>query len=257
MACWCFPAYAVGHLIAGTWIAIKASVVGCVMCTTGLSNCCKSHSSESESKALNEVLLSSGMPPQIPAAADPAIERPLAQSISEIAQEDIYRHFMGGKLVYRPDPKSDAGKIEFLFAKLSNLLEGEFDLSSCGDTGQYLSINTGYKKGKIAKNANKVEIWIAPRFLIEKQLGTSASHFKDIISDWNGSKAPVGIFWTWGGWDNSDWFDYLTANSMDEIGSENLFEKFKGRRWSQRGVTCVIPRGWRAESSMSCFVCEL
>lgn len=150
-------------------------------------------------------------------ATAPVIEHLMSYSIPEIAKgyEDIYRRFIGGKLIYRPHPKSDIGKIELPFAALGDqLLEGEFDLSECGNTSQHISINTGYRKGKIAKNTNKVEIWICPRFLIERNLGKSASHFKDIMSDWSATKSPVGIFWTWGGWDDLKYYNYLITNSM-------------------------------------------
>jgi hypothetical protein len=163
--------------------------------------------------------------------AEIAVPRPVVRDIviPDIARgyEDIYRRFINGKLIYKPDPKSDAGKIELPIAALKNPLEGEFDLSQCGDTGKYLSINTGYRKGKRAENANKLEIWFAPRFLIEKQLTSSAKHFREIMDKWDGARAPVGIFWTWGGCDGLDRYDYLTSTSMDEIGSAEL--KLLGR----------------------------
>jgi hypothetical protein len=136
-----------------------------------------------------------------------AVERPLRSSpeIPAIARgyEDIYLRFLNGKLIYRPTEGSDVGKIELPIAALSNPLEGEFDLSRCGDTGQYLSINTGYRKGKKTANASKVEIWFVPRFVVEKELRATATHFQKIMTaeKWPES-APIGIFWTWGGWDN-------------------------------------------------------
>ena len=54
--------------------------------------------------------------------------------------EGIYRRFISGKLIYVPDPNSDTGKIEMPIAALFNPLEGIFDLSKCGNAGQYSSI---------------------------------------------------------------------------------------------------------------------
>jgi hypothetical protein len=98
--------------------------------------------------------------------------------------------------------------------------EGTFDLRSCGDSGQYLSISCGYRKLKIAENANKVEIWFVPRFMVfnqnQGQYPTPA-YFNGIMSNWPANE-PIGIFWTWGGWDNMSYFDYLTnAAAMDPM----------------------------------------
>ena len=133
--------------------------------------------------------------------------------------ERVYQRFLKGALVYRPTPGSDAGKIELPIGALANPLKGTFDLSRCGDTGNYLSIATGYRKGKNPQNKDKVEIWIAPRFMIEKELATTAGHFKEIMGKWNKERAPVGLFWTWGNWESGEAsMDYLTDNSFARVG---------------------------------------
>jgi serine/threonine protein kinase len=148
-----------------------------------------------------------------------AEEEQRRRAIPQIAwgHEDVYERFLKGKLIYKPDEKSDVGKIELRIADLPNPLEGEFDLSPCGDAGKYLSINTGYSKGKRPGNKDKVEIWFAPHFLIEKNLQGSASHFKGIMGTWDARNAPVGIFWTWGNSDTLGEYDYLTTQSMDQL----------------------------------------
>src|SRR3546814_332503 len=113
--------------------------------------------------------------------------------------KDIYQRFIKGVLVYRPTEGSDVGKIELPIADLGNPLEGTFDLSKCGDAGQYLSIATGYHKEKISTNADKVEVWLAPRFLIKRNLDPyTSSGFKYIINSWNKTASPLGVFFTWG-----------------------------------------------------------
>lgn len=132
--------------------------------------------------------------------------------------------FLNGKLIYKPDPNSDNGKIELLIIDLQNPLEGTFDLSQCGDAGQYLSISTGYRKVKKLENKDKTEIWFTPRFLVENK-GTVG--FNRIFpNNWQ-NNASVGIIWTNGNWNISDNCDHLTNQSMDELSNNNLYEKWR------------------------------
>ena len=105
--------------------------------------------------------------------------RPLPPAIPDIARgyEEIYLRFVRGSLIYKPNKDNDVGRIDLPFAAvLPNPLEGSFDLRGCGDTGKYLSINSGYRKGKRAENANKVEVWITPKFMVEQGLTSTARH---------------------------------------------------------------------------------
>ncbi len=140
--------------------------------------------------------------------------------------EAVYRRFVNGVLIYRPNPESDDGKIVLPIADLPNPLEGTFDLSQCGEAGKDLSISTGYRKGKKAENANKQEIWFTPRFLVEKELHGTASHFKGIFPARWTNNAPVGIIWTWGDWEGMDSYDYLTGQSMEVLSNNNLYKKW-------------------------------
>ena len=122
--------------------------------------------------------------------------------------------------------------IKLLVRDLNNPLEGTFDLSCCGDTGKYLSISTGYRKERKPENASKVEIWICPRFLIEKEFNTTASYFKQIMANWTQEKAPVGLFWTNGWWGSLSNYDYLTSQSLDKLSNDNLYVKWKKSVWA-------------------------
>ena len=180
----------------------------------------------------------------IPARPAPSI------AIPEIARghEDIYERFLKGVLVYRPNEGSDVGKIELPIAALANPLESTFDLSKCGDTGQYLSISTGYRKVQTPANANKVEIWFTPRFLVDKEMPHLAPnhHMRQVIRSWDSARAPIGIFWTWGGWNATDhmmYCDYLTTESIEEVGSENLFKKYQKATDGPVGVVWLGGRG--------------
>ena len=164
-------------------------------------------------------------------------------------------------LIYRPNEGSDVGMVKLPIRELINPLEETFDLSRCGDTGKYLSIATGYRKGKRPENINKMEIWFAPRFLIEKELHTTAAHFKPIMANWKQEQAPVGMFWTWGKWDDM-WYDYLTTESMDNLSKIDLcknWEKGCGHvpSLARRFVGDHVVPWIRAHSLISRFVCEL
>lgn len=138
--------------------------------------------------------------------------------------EAIHERFLKGALIYRPTLERDNGKIELPIASLVDPLKSTFDLSQCGDAGQYLTISTGYRKEKIAANANKYEVWIIPKFVVENELSGTASHYRDIMDKWT---APYGIFYTWGGWEDLTWYDYLIELSPEEISSRDLFENWR------------------------------
>jgi hypothetical protein len=163
-----------------------------------------------------------------PAQMRQAEEKKLSLAIPPVAKghEAIYQRFLKGVLVYRPEPGSDVGKVEMPIAALANPLEGTFDLSRCGDTENYLSIATGYRKGMTAANAEKVEIWITPRFLIEENLEDNASHFNKIMSNWDATKAPLGAFFNYGGWDNLELYDYATTQDFETFSKENFYGKW-------------------------------
>eukprot|EP01099_Mayorella_cantabrigiensis_P008686 TRINITY_DN820_c0_g2_i1.p1 TRINITY_DN820_c0_g2~~TRINITY_DN820_c0_g2_i1.p1 ORF type:complete len:272 (+),score=4.22 TRINITY_DN820_c0_g2_i1:221-1036(+) len=113
-----------------------------------------------------------------------------------LGNEEIYRKFLKGTLIYKPEKESEVGRIDLAISALRNPLDGTFDLSQCGDAGKYLSISTGYRKKKKSENSGKIEIWITPRFLIKKELVTTAKKYEDIMEKWK-FNAHVGPFWTW------------------------------------------------------------
>jgi hypothetical protein len=145
------------------------------------------------------------------------------------AGHEALQRFMDGRLEYRPTPGSDVGMITLLFRDLlaplvgaANPLSATFDLSRCGDAGNYLSINIGYKKRKIPANAGKTEIWICPKFLVEEELATTASYLAPIMGQW---EFPVGYFWTWGNYDvATDNYQYLLNGIIDQDNS--LYGKY-------------------------------
>ena len=157
--------------------------------------------------------------------------------------EGIYETFLNGVLIYRShgllhygsDINEKMSKIYISELKdnspegtsyklLKNKpLEGTFDLSICGDARKYFAISTGYRKWINPDNEGKAEIWIAPRFLIEKKIETSASHFSGIMKSWKENVAPIGVFVTLSG-EAIEHFDYCTSKDLGYISKMNLHE---------------------------------
>jgi V8-like Glu-specific endopeptidase len=153
-------------------------------------------------------------------SASAAVARPMRSAIPDIARghEELYRKFLNGKLVYKPNDDG-TGMVEVPISSLANPLEGTFDLSAFGDTGRYISIHTGYKKGKIAANSSKLEIWACPKFL-----GATAPQFAGIMSQW---ESPIAYFWTRGRHDMAaENFDYLLKTEFCMNNELNCYEKW-------------------------------
>ena len=137
----------------------------------------------------------------------PAAAAKLVLPVAAKRHEQAYQNFLNLILVYKPYDNSDKGKVILPVKDLENPLDGVFDLSNCGDAAQRLSISTGYRKGKNPANANKLEIWLTPRFVAEQNLNGTAAHLKTIWDEWHAAR-ELGVFFTWGNWDNEEWYDY-------------------------------------------------
>lgn len=112
--------------------------------------------------------------------------------------------------------------------KIKELLkEGTLDLSNkeiFGDIGNTLIITTDPEKFFHKYDYGKFVILIAPRFLIEEKLDSTAKQFKPIMAKWNEDKVPIGIFWRFGGWETSDMYDYLINFNIDIISQYSLYD---------------------------------
>ncbi len=186
--------------------------------------------------------------------------RSLERSSNDISveHEEIYRQFLCGKLVYRPNPDSDDGKVEMLIADLVNPLEGDFNLAKCEkypDMDRILMISTGYRKAKEFSDANRTHVRIVPKFVIERDLrdprtAATAFPYKDIMKNWS-EECPFGIFVTWGNWDEMSWYDYLITSTSEELSNnESLYDNWKDSRYHgfMERAYSVLSRGRTRES---------
>ncbi len=122
---------------------------------------------------------SSSMPPAIDMQASAGAPTPwnayAAQDAHEAdrkaAYEAFHQKFRGSKLVYRPNRENpDEGKVELPIADLASPFMGTFNLSGCGDAGQYVRIGTGYR---IHKAGDKIfEMWIGIQHTLKKEIDT-------------------------------------------------------------------------------------
>ena len=138
--------------------------------------------------------------------------------------------FLNGVLQYRhnpenrPTPESDEGMVTLKISDLTNMFDSGFGLSGCGDTASYLVITTSLAEF-LAEHQGKFVIGIFPHFWVKKKIATTASPFSAIMEEWDGVNAPVGIFWRWGTWRDTE-FDYLTRSTLVDISSRNLYKNW-------------------------------
>lgn len=143
--------------------------------------------------------------------------------------------FYNGVLRYTPTDGS-AG-VTLKFADLNE--EGTFDLSACGNTGQYLVITTSMDRffQIQGENIHKTVILVTPRSFVEQGINTSPSHpFAAHMAGWDVDKAPVGMFWRWANFTNLTWVDYLTNADMFKISSVNLYGNWEASRCIALGL---------------------
>jgi hypothetical protein len=156
----------------------------------------------------------------------------LLQGVADDKDEATYQTFLNGKLVYRPIPGSDAGTIEFKISDFLHPFKGTFNISLCGDTAKYLTITTDPAVFfQINQKNPTCHILIAPHFLIKKYITSSTKSFMPIMNGWDATKAPVGIFWRWCGYDDLSWYDHGSSSSSAVISSKDLFENWKESTW--------------------------
>lgn len=161
--------------------------------------------------------------------------------------EAIYHRFVNGKLVF---DNGQGQRREFPFMQFKDTLEGEFDLTGLKaegyDVSQYLSINLGYRRGKNPAHKDKVEVWILPQFLMDRDKDGPAHHYQSTLrGKW---ESDVGILWTWGNWQKDDGdCDYVINKKFDEINNNNLLKLWHTFAYRIMRVEPVGPmhRAWR------------
>ena len=166
----------------------------------------------------------------LPVISMVAVEQPITGGlvIPEIARgyEELYARFLRGVLIYKPNKENDVDRVDLPIASLLNPLESTFDLSRCGDASQYLSISTGYRRAVNAENAEayKWGVFITPKFFVERNVGTTAPHYRDILGRWTSSIAVIqnGCYN-----DLGDFCWYHATLSDGDLNTKNLYEIYE------------------------------
>jgi hypothetical protein len=196
-------------------------------------------------------------------------EQPLPQTIGgtlipRIAEgyEDVYLRFLRGKLIYKPNKDNDEGRKEFRIAALANPLEGTFDISGCGGAAKELQISTGFRTRVDPANANKVEVWIVPQFVLQKD--SRAEPFKDYLQACEKHRGkPFAILFTWGGWTKISWHEVTGITGEEDTSLFHVWRNAptsseghmpKGDGWSvPRTLTPTVPTRQSLENFMVLF----
>lgn len=114
--------------------------------------------------------------------------------------------------------------------KIRDLLkeDGGIDLSNpvFGDSSKNLLITIDPEQFfKIVENSKRLVILIAPKFLIEEKIQTSAKPFESIMTHWLGESATIAIFYRTEGW-SSFLYDYLITVNIFTISKNSLYKNW-------------------------------
>lgn len=83
--------------------------------------------------------------------------------------KDVFWQLFKGKLIYKPDPNSDKGRVNLFIASLQNPLKGTFDLRNCGAAGQYDRKALMELMKDLGRTICYAAIWI-PYFMVSRRV---------------------------------------------------------------------------------------
>lgn len=144
-------------------------------------------------------------------------------------RETAYRRYIRGVLIYKPDPHSNTGRVEFPFADVvrrEHNMCRQIVLTGCGNANEYFIMHLGRRPGRWHLHQNRIEIWIAPKFSTE-----GIGYYNHIQSMF---ASELAIFRTWGNWDTNEWFDYCVTEDFSSIQRKNFWEMFPGTQHHPR-----------------------
>lgn len=126
-----------------------------------------------------------------------------------VGHEDIYERFSKGESLYLAE-SGDNKKIIRL--KISNLKEGKFDLSACGDAAKYLTVTINPLEffTYIEKKYFELVILIAPTYLIKQRINTCAAPFARIMNKLD--EKDFIIAWRFRSWEDLSKYAYRACS---------------------------------------------
>ncbi len=149
------------------------------------------------------------------------VQSVIGQTLHEVSANPV----LDGELVYEGAPKP---------FKIRNLVkkDGSIDLSDpiFGETSRFLLITTDPEQFfNIDEERRRLVVLIAPRFLIEEKIGSSAAPFQPIMANWKEDQAPIGIFYRSSDEKDLSKYDFITSANLISISKNNLHQNWATR----------------------------
>lgn len=142
--------------------------------------------------------------------------------------------------ILRYTPVDEDGKVikggETVTLKFSDFTDGTFDLSTCGDTGQFLVITESMDRffTVCGENENKIVVGIMPCHRILQEVKNSPKHpFYTTLRCLYPDKTPAILLFRWGNENNLTRFDDIRTTDAKEISKRNLYEN-----WGSNSFMC-------------------
>jgi hypothetical protein len=138
--------------------------------------------------------------------------------------EDVYRQFLKGKLVFKPNNTNEEPLV-LKISDLENPLFGTFDIAKSGVSAKFFQISTGFRTEFNPSNNGKVEIWIVPQFVLKRN-SRAKIYYDFLLTCKEHTNKPFAVLFNWGGWQDLSWFE-ITGFSGNEFSSP--MEAYKAR----------------------------
>lgn len=151
------------------------------------------------------------------------------------ANEQVYRTFFSGILECRRDVNDKDPAYVLPLLPLMNLSTRTLDLPADITASKYLII-TDHVQRFFQIGGDKDHILFATKAMIAirmKSLNMSVelkAKLDEIMTQWDESIAPIGIFWRYSYSKDLTWFSYLITQDFPSISSCNLFENWQASR---------------------------
>jgi len=151
----------------------------------------------------------------------PKVPRDVQYVICQTLHELFANPVLDGELVYKDRWK------KAIFINIMDLIneKGCIDLSNqvFGNLSDSLTITTAPEVFfRFVEKSYRLLVLIAPKFLIEEKIETTAKPFQPIMANWNEEQAPIGIFYRVECYSNLNQYDHLITENLFTISENSL-----------------------------------
>jgi hypothetical protein len=148
------------------------------------------------------------------------------------ANEQIYRTFFNATLECRHNRADKDPAYVLPFLPLMNLSVKAFDLPSDIKASKNLVITHNTQRF-FEVGGSKTHILIATKAMIAAGMKSMLmsvelkAKLDEVMTQWDKTVAPIGIFWRYSNSEDLTWFAYLITQDLSSISSINLYENWK------------------------------